>query len=82
MSLVIHVSNLAAERLTIASSADSGFDSEIRALFLGDSDELPKLKPSLIIISKGSTRTMVAYTLTWTLKQPRGSQTRYSPATN
>jgi hypothetical protein len=74
MSLAIQVSNLEAERIAIASAADPGFDSEIRALFQGDSDELLKLKPFLAIISNGSTRTLVAYTLTWTLKQPRGSQ--------
>ena len=74
MALGIHVSNLEADAIAITSAADPGFDSEIRALFQGDSEELLKLKPFLVIISNGSTRTMVAYTLTWVLKQPGGSR--------
>jgi hypothetical protein len=80
MPLPIHVENLEEQGITITSTADPAFDADIRALFQGDSEELLKLKPFLVIISNGSARTMVAYTLTWVLRLPRGSQTGYSPA--
>jgi hypothetical protein len=74
MSLAIHTENLDAARVTITSSADRAFDTQVRSLFQGDADELLKLRPFLAIVSNRSTRTMVAYTLSWVLKPPRGNR--------
>lgn len=72
MSLAIHTENLDAARVTLTSSADRAFDTQVRSLFHGDSDELLMLRPFLAIVSNRSTRTMVAYTLSWVLMPNRG----------
>jgi hypothetical protein len=77
MPLLTHVSNLEAHGITITSADDPAFDATIRALFTGDSKELLKLMPLIVVISNHSTRTMVAYTLTWVLMLPHGTRTSH-----
>jgi hypothetical protein len=72
MHASIHVTSWKTEGITLTSPADPEFDSLARSLFRGNSEELLKLKPFLVIISNNSGRTLVAYTLCWEVRMPDG----------
>jgi hypothetical protein len=78
----IHAVGLSSEHITLTSPAESEFDPLVRSLFRGNSEELLKLKPFLVIVSNDSPRTMVAYTLRWEIELPLGrrSTSKYPDA--
>lgn len=74
MNFQIDVSALNFHNIALLSPVNEGFDSLIRSLFKGDSDELLHLKPFMTVISNNSTHTVVAYAVDWTIKRPGGTQ--------
>jgi hypothetical protein len=69
MSLSIHAASWGTEGITLTSPDDQEFDSLIRSLFKGNLEELLRSKPFLVIVSNHSARTIVAYTMEWTVEQ-------------
>jgi hypothetical protein len=73
------------EGLDLISPTAPEFDATVRLLFMGDSEELLKLKPFLTILSNHSGRTLVAYAVNWEVVQSAGrrittSQHKYPDA--
>jgi hypothetical protein len=74
MTPSIEIAGFEIEDITLMSPADPEFDSVARSLFQGNTDELLKLKPFLVILSNRSSRTVVAYALRWEVKGKGGAQ--------
>lgn len=78
MNLEIQVTGLDAKGITLVSPVNANFDSLIRSLFKGNSNELLKLKPFMTVIRNSSAHTVVAYTTAWTMRKHGRTSINYS----
>jgi hypothetical protein len=78
MAPTVQTCGLKTEGIEVLSPVDPSFNSTTRSLFRGDVDELLRLKLFITVVLNSSARTIVAFTLTWTMTNDRGTEIEHS----
>jgi len=74
MSIPIHATGLEESGVTLFSPASEEFENALRDFEAGRSSNLSQLRPFLVFVENRTSKTIVAYTVGWTLFFENGSQ--------
>jgi hypothetical protein len=75
----IEIADFPDEGVTLLPATDPHFDSQAQAILAGNAAPLFELKPLIVIVSNRNPRTVVAYTMSWTITMRNGiSQTKFT----
>lgn len=69
----IEIADFASEGVTLTPATDPDFDARAQAILSGYASPVLGLKPYLAIVSNRDPRTVVAYTVSWTVTRPNES---------